>query len=215
MLPLHSMTAFFWGMMIAYDFNKFPSFLVFSVGWIFLACNEYALRHPSPWHKSRRYFSLLTPLILGVPSYERIEKNTNLEAIKEYEEKQAKIKKQKQEEAELELKQQQQLQKEFGDGQDIDITTEKGSLLPFAVNPLKPILHPVQLQLGGYVIQARIVKSILLWQETYYAFWITTCSLVGSLVIFWVPWAFLLRWTMRIVFFLCSGPLDGHCQRLL
>ena len=74
------------------------------------------------------------------------------------------------------------------------------------VNPLKPILHPIQIELGKIVILARIVKSIVLWRETYYAFWLTTFSLVASFVSVWVPWGFLLRWTLRVALVGLLGP---------
>jgi hypothetical protein len=64
MLPLNSLTAFTWCVLVANNFNLFPAFLLFSVGWIMLACNEQARQAPSPWHRARSYSPLVKLLSL-------------------------------------------------------------------------------------------------------------------------------------------------------
>jgi hypothetical protein len=96
-----------------------------------------------------------------------------------------------------------------------DITTsKKGVFGGLIVNPLKPILHPVQLQLRQVVHGLRIAKSIVLWHETYYAFWITTISFVVSAVIAWVPFGVLLRWISRISVWIALGPWMAIIDRI-
>lgn len=52
----------------------------------------------------------------------------------------------------------------------------------------------------------RIVKSIVLWEDNYYPFWITIYSFLGALVFFFIPWGFLLRWLIRIAVWVFLGP---------
>jgi hypothetical protein len=81
-------------------------------------------------------------------------------------------------------------------------------------NPLKSVLHPIQLQLRDIVVKARIATSIILWEETYYAFWITTISFAASIVMLLIPWGLLLRWVFRIIAWVFLGPWMAIVDRL-
>ena len=74
------------------------------------------------------------------------------------------------------------------------------------VNPLKPILYPIQKELLKAVNYVRIAKTVVLWEETYYSFWLVTFAFVASALVFFIPWAFLLRWALRISAWLLLGP---------
>lgn len=213
LIPLHSILAFSWGLLISVDFNRLPAFLVFSIGWGLLACNQYVRRHPSPWHKCRRYGPMFLNLLFSKTLSERIEPNKNAEEMKKYEEAAAMAAEQRKREKTLEAEYEKELRQELGEeiaeaeAGEFDITTKAGGgILDLTVNPLKPILYPIQLELGKLVIYLRIAKSIVLWQETGYAFWVTTASFAAAFVIFWLPWGFLIRWTFRIVVIVVLGP---------
>lgn len=110
---------------------------------------------------------------------------------------------------ELEKQHYEELLKEFGEEQeeeDVSTSKDAGLLSNLSVNPLKPVLYPIQLQLKQAVVYIRIAKSIILWDETFTAFWITTASFAASLVLFWIPFGFLIRWSLRIVAFCVLGP---------
>jgi hypothetical protein len=217
MLPLHSMIAFTWGLLVTWDFNRFPSFLVFSIGWALVAINGYLRSSPSPWHVAPPYHYMLGALVLDkmvIPSPEvrkasRIEPHQGEEEHKAWLQAQEDKKQRWKRDKELEAEHYQDLLKEFGEEQeDEDLATAKGSgvLANLTVNPLKPVLYPIQLQLKQAVEYIRIAKSIVLWDETLAAFWITTASFAASAVLFWIPFGFLLRWSMRIGAFCVLGP---------
>ena len=93
-LPLHSIVAFAWGILVTQNYNRLLSFVLFALGWILLATMEYRRQHPSPWHKCISYAELLGALISGVfcgclGSYgtlgrKTISPNENFRAIQSY-----------------------------------------------------------------------------------------------------------------------------------
>lgn len=212
MLPIHSMVAFWWGVSVTTNYNRFPSFLLFSVAWILLACNEYVSKAPSPWHKAKNFVrSILFYFEAGALPAVRILPDENKEEQTAFQKKRenetARLKK----EAEMEAQKEAELRKELGIDLDVDpsedITTEKGGVFKsFNVNPLKPVLHPIQLQLEGYVRQLRIAKSLILWDDSYYSLWIVILSFGGSIVLYWIPFGLILRWVLRVAVWLVLGP---------
>lgn len=78
------------------------------------------------------------------------------------------------------------------------------------VNPMtltvKPVLHPIQLQLRTVVIGLRIVKSIIMWDDSYYAFWLVLVSFVISVLLIWIPWGWMMRWLFRVIAWVGLGP---------
>lgn len=199
----------------------FPSFLLFGIGWLFLACNEYTRKNPSPWHRRRRYGPILKALTVHGGQSETIVTNENLEEYNAYvkaeEDRKARLKTEQEEEKKHDQELAQELGGEIGDATaaDVDIATKKGGLLKnLSVNPLKPVLHPIQLQLKDVVVALRVGKSILLWEETYYAFWIVTFSFVASVLTIWIPWGFLIRWTLRIAAWVFLGPWMAIVDRI-
>jgi hypothetical protein len=217
LLPLHSLTAFSWGLAISWDFNYIPSFLVFCIGWSFLAANEFACATPSPWHKRRGYFELWLSILFGSKFTASIEPNQNLNAAREFMKKEEQSEKRWALTQKLEARHEEDLKKEFGTlmdaaetaaGVGIDsIATKQGSPLEAVkYQPLKPILYPIQRKLRRAVLQLRVASSIFLWVHSYYAFWITSLSFVVCFVFLWIPWAFLFRWIVRIAVFVLLGP---------
>jgi hypothetical protein len=78
------------------------------------------------------------------------------------------------------------------------------------MNPMtltvKPVLHPIQLKLRMVVIYLRIMKSIVMWDDFYYAFWLALASFAISLSLIWVPWGWAMRWLFRVVAWIGLGP---------
>ena len=91
-------------------------------------------------------------------------------------------------------------------GMEIAIATAKKDSFMSSMNPLKPILHPVQKILHDVLVAIRVAKSIVVWEENYYPFWIATGSFLASLLIFFIPWGWILRWTVRVVVWVVLGP---------
>lgn len=222
LLPIHSMVAYGWSLLICWDFNHFFAFFLFSVGWLMLAINSEVRRNPSPWHKCASFNALLRVLLGGkapselYPAHFEEEKFNKFMSEYHAHEQERKLQK------DLEAKCANEIRSELGRGEhdflleigmnDVDISTDKDK--DFAekinvlggVNPVRLILHPIQIRLGKLVLLTRKAKSVILWRENYYAFWITLFSMLFSAVSLWLPWAVIIRSILRLVLIGLLGP---------
>ena len=211
-LPLHSMTAFIGGTILAENYDLFPSFFMFSCTWLLLATNENSRRHPSPWRKPRDVFSMYSTFITGriqpaeVAQYQFMEE---IEAFDSQEEAQLLADKfVKNKENDVEAMYYEQLAKEEEDlkkDSRMSIGSKKGNSFSLLA-PLKPILLPIQLSLGKVIIFLRVAKSMINWEASYYAFLGVNLTLVAGLVLLPIPWGFLLEWTFRLFVWIFLGP---------
>lgn len=214
-LPLHSMTAFIWGILIAWDFNFFPAFLAFAVGWASLAMNQHERRNASPWHRPRSYWSFYN-LLFGNKMSASIEASQAKEAFDKFMEDADKKKKMLENEKKLMAAHSMSLEEEFrGDiktagSDEVEIDTKKKENLVTGLvdnlNLLKPIFYPVQLQLAKVVRLVRICVSVIRWDEPYLAWWITTTCFLASFLMIWIPWGLIIVWTLRVAVFAFLGP---------
>ena len=215
-LPLHSLTAFFWGIVVTHDFNKLPSFFLFSIGWLLLACHEAVNKTPSPWHKCPAYYPHIWSLLLrSKPDSVAIAPYQDLRSISKFDKAREKRDKWREKERDLLNEQQREmLQVLIGvDGEDAytsvhDITTESKSenfMMRFLF-PLKPVLYPIQKEMRQLVIYCRVASSILVWEESTAAFWITTASFVGSVAIYKIPFVALIGGILKISAWVFLGP---------
>lgn len=211
-LPLHSVVAFVMGISLAENLDLLPSFIFLSIAWFFLATNQQRQRNPSPWHKSATFGGMWLALITGRPWGKPIVSNdAELEPlIKEYAEEQEarrKSKEEKKEKSKTHLSLMDayfaQEEKEAVDNGAEEIETKTGGA---QLNPLKPILLPIQKILGMACRALRIVKSIVLWDESIYAFMITNAALFIGVVLIFMPWSWLLRWAFRVAVWTFLGP---------
>jgi hypothetical protein len=208
------MIAFVWGLLLTCNFELFPSFLAFTVGWALLATMEQAQKHPSPWNQPRSYTELLTALLLNKTwSRPRIALNQNLEKIQEYNATKAAL-----EHAHADALKNMQMEQEkyeafiekeshnLEEG-NVDISTkEGGGLAQIALAPFKSILLPAQLHVHKICVALRVTKSIVMWRESGVAFWIVTASFAASIVLSLIPWAFLISWSFKILVWTFLGP---------
>ena len=210
LLPLHSVTAFLWGIFVAQDLNRLPAFLVFAVGWFFLATMEQVRNHPSPWQRCRSYHELLSILVFN-HSFRRpksIEMDSNIDAIKAFEklndERKKRREKEKQAKEQLEA-QIREVEEEADEEEEVDITAKASGVMQY-FNPLRPFLIPAVALLEQVCILLRVAKSVVLWRDCYIAFWLTTACFVATLALVWIPWGFLIIWTCRILVWVLLGP---------
>merc|ERR1712174_111062 len=75
-----------------------------------------------------------------------------------------------------------------------------------SVDPMKPILYPVQKNLGIVCDVLRVMKNLIIWEECYYSFWLTMGSFVVGVACLFVPWRFLAIWSCRIFVWTLLGP---------
>lgn len=76
----------------------------------------------------------------------------------------------------------------------------------FGIDPIRTYLFPIQEYLGVACSWVRIVKNILTWEESYISFLISTSCFILSFAVFFVPWTFCIKWTLRIIVWCTFGP---------
>ena len=213
-IPIHSIIAFTMGIFVVENFNLIPSFALFSITWLLVACNEQRHKHPSPWYGALTGWEMWYALVIGdvwnetivanekqplIDKYEK-ERNEKMKAITE------KLDGQKKENEKMNFKFQSEEQ-ETEEAADTDITTKTGGV---SLNPLKPILLPIQQILGQVCVALRIGKSIVTWDESFYAFILANACLFAGIALIWVPWSWIIRWALRITVWLGLGPWTGY-----
>ena len=91
--------------------------------------------------------------------------------------------------------------------EEIDVTTKsRGDITTIALAPFKDLLLPLQQVLHGLCIALRVGCSVVVWRDSYVAFWIVTASFAASFCLLWIPWAFLLSWSFKILVWVLLGP---------
>lgn len=194
LLPVHSVVAFIGGILLVEDYNLFPSFLLFGIAWLFLAMSGHIADHPSPWQHPRSFADLASALISNRSSVVTIEPHQNEEEINKYLEEQAEAERKLAEEAEKRVKEEEEARDAVGhleatqDGAEVDMRTKTGTGLGVSVNPLRPILFPMQVNLAMACRVMHICRSFTTWEESYYCFWIVVVSIVGGLLLLFIPW---------------------------
>jgi len=211
-LPLHSILCFFLSTFVVENLNYIPAFSLFCIAWLLLATNEERQRNPSPWKHSLTFSEMWYAVLANSSPSIEIADNENEAAIRRYEEAKAAEAK-AQVDKTLEMKKQNEelgnymadeAAESLEDSTAYQATSVGGGGLQ--INPLKPILLPIQRILGQVCIGLRIVSSIVSWDESQYAFIITNACIVGGLILMFIPWSFFLRWIARILVWILTGP---------
>jgi len=176
-----------------------------------LAVMEYRNKSPNPWVSCRSFGDFLQFLAFGkcLTSPKTIKKHQNEEAAEEFRKKweqriadaeEAAVK--ANEERLQALAEQEQLLAETEVQADISTQTDGG----MSLDPLKPILYPIQQYLAWACKGVRFTRNVICWEESYYSFWLTAGSLLLGFFFFFIPWRFLFRWTSRIIVWALFGP---------
>ena len=214
LVPLHSMVAFLLGVTLIENLNLLPSYSLFCVAWFLMATNDYRQTNPSPWHGSMTVMQMWYALISDLALPETISDYENEAAIKRYE----KELKRRQEDEEFHAKTRREVAQQIAEMMYSVSTTplapddtsieEHGSRLRTAptINPVNRILVQVQQVLRRICRTIRAIKSIILWDESYIAFFIVNASICFGILIAWVPWSFILRWLGRVFAWVLLGP---------
>jgi len=209
MIPLHSMIAFF----AAITFVERPtlcfSYFWFGNAWLLLAIQNWRNTAPHAWNRTTPFARILMMMALDkAAGPEIIPADFQKMEADEYEFYMAEKIRRAEEAA---LKRYEENNKLWEETQHLDqtgetdISTKKSSLADYA-SPFKSILYPIQQILYSVCYYLRIVRNIYLWDEQYYAAFLTAASILVGLVFYILPWAFILRWTGRIVAWLVFGP---------
>jgi len=218
LVPLHSVVAFVLGVTLVENFNLLPSYSFFCVAWFLMATNDDRQKNPSPWHGSMTVMQMWYALIFDIASPENISDYENEAAIKRYE----KERRRRHDYEEMRARTRREAVQQIAELMYGEMTTplapndtdtiskveELGSRLRTVptINPLARALIPVQKVLRRICRAIRVVKSIILWDESYIAFSIVNVSIFVGVATVWVPWGLILRWICRISAWVLLGP---------
>jgi len=214
-LPLNSICAFIMAIKLVEKPTLLPTFCFFSLGWLLTVAMRLRNAHPNPWRRSPTIRDLFLVLIFGKTrqlSSEKIEIGEGAEEAQRYSQEWADLitnaeKKAAEQAAEI-AKEQEELYRELeeGGGANTEIASSFNgpNLTPMAV--AKKYLYPIQQTMIIVCEVVRFVRNIILWEEPIYSFWITMISFILSVLFYFVPWAFIVRWFSRLVAWALFGP---------
>jgi len=175
--------------------------------------NQKVRENPQDWHKCASYKNIFFFIVLGRSLASPIAPNQNEAAYVAYMADYQALLEGWEEEKELEEKFSREILGDISNEDHVEIATKKRADLVTGiketfggVNPVRQILHPIQIDLGKILVYTRICKHIVLWRENFYSFWITTIAFCLSVLSAWIPWAWLLRWIFRFLLIGGSGP---------
>jgi hypothetical protein len=175
---------------------------------VLLSTSELRTANPNPWMRCKGFSYLLMSLITGdsITGPHVIEVNegeavdTLTKHMRDAEDKAKKWYEKYVKDNEQYLKE----MAEVGDtNEDLSAQTTADSAI---LKPTRVYLFPIQSILRVACNGLRIFKNILLWEECYISFWITLFSFGISVALFFVPWGFLIKWTLRIIAWVAFGP---------
>ncbi len=211
-IPLHSICAFIMAVTLVEKPRLLPSFSFLTLGWLLTVSMQWRITHPNPWRRCPTFRELCLVLLFGKQtslSPEEIEALENKDEIEKYDKSWADLisnaERKAAEQASEIAKEQEELQRELEEagGADIDIASPTEGL---GLKIEKKYLYPIQ-RILLYVCEiVRFIRNIILWEESLYSFWVTFLSFSLSILLFFVPWGFIVRWSSRIVAWALFGP---------
>ena len=87
-----------------------------------------------------------------------------------------------------------------------EVADKPARLSSAAINPLAPVLGPIQRALGSVVIHTRSIRRIVTWEDAYMTTWLYAALVVLTLVLLIIPWGLILVIGARLVGVALFGP---------
>ncbi len=207
-LPLHSAVVFYLSVTVIERPHLLPSYILFLSGWLMLASLMQRNNHPNPWkrgHSFLHYWNILVhgESLDGIP--EEIQPMENYKEYVKYEKRWT----DRMNEDNMQYAKQADFYARLQQVTDeTNIRTKSKSKLKGALidQILAPKLLWYQQWLSSICLKIRLVRNIFNWSEAEIAFFVTLALFGSSFVALFVPWAFLLRWTSRVVVWVFLGP---------
>lgn len=211
-LPLRSVVFF----TAAITFVEMPhyllSFILGSIGFTLMGTLSRRRSNPSQWLRARTYHYYWRVLLRSRSASPplNIKPNQNKDEYEAWERDWTERQKEYQEATEAaaakNLKMQEELQKELAEIGDADISTKSGGGVLSKIDPFQGWYIWIQTILEYIITITRFCRWVALWEENYLAFWLTTASFVLAIVCAFIPWGFIILWTMRILVWTFLGP---------
>ena len=216
-LPIRSLLVFVAAVIVVEHPKYLLSFILASLGLVLSSSLGFRRNSPSKWVRCRTYHYYLRTLIFGkgISPPQTIEPYENAEEFKEFErnwEEKVKTYEEEAEKARIEnLKKQEEYQKEMaaiGDA-NVDISTKGGGGVMgtgVTIDPFAALWVQIQTILEQVISIMRFVRNVVIWEESYIAFLITTSLYLLAILCLFVPWGWLILWTTRILVWTFLGP---------
>jgi len=205
-LPIHSMLAFVIGVSTVERPHFLPSIMMGCISWIMLATLEFRLKNPSTWRTCKSFTQLCWVLATGrhyspraIEAFENEKESIAFERAKES--RILALREAAEENRLMQLKIQEEVTKEMN-----ELNPQVGSDSSFSLDPFRPYLFPLQMQLQFVCDCLLVVRNVIIWEELYLSFWITFGASVLSIAFLFIPWGFLLKWSARLVVWALLGP---------
>lgn len=210
-LPLHSAVAFVLAVTVIENFNLIPSYALFCIAWLLIATNEHRQKHPSPWHGSMAFLELWHALLTNKAPPVNIDPQENEGAVRAYEKATKERKECEMRRAEEAAARAEKIDAFFSEErQSAQEAFQEDAATRLVhrptINPLAKYLLPIQQYLGVTCKTLRVISSVVMWDESLYAFAITNACLLGGILLLWIPWSFLIRWSLRLIVWVFMGP---------
>lgn len=206
-LPLHSAVVFYLSINVVERPHLLPSYILFLSGWLMLSSLMQRNNHPNPWRRGHSLLHYWNIFVHG-ESHDIPNAIRPMEGFKEsvkYEkrwtDRMNEDNKQYARQADLDARLQQVCD-------ETNIRTKSKSKLRGALidKILEPKLLWYQQWLSQVCVKIRLIRNVFMWSEAEVAFFITIALFGSSFVALFIPWAFLLRWTSRVVVWVGMGP---------
>eukprot|EP00529_Nitzschia_sp_RCC80_P008506 CAMPEP_0113512820 /NCGR_PEP_ID=MMETSP0014_2-20120614/39536_1 /TAXON_ID=2857 /ORGANISM="Nitzschia sp." /LENGTH=1224 /DNA_ID=CAMNT_0000409189 /DNA_START=63 /DNA_END=3733 /DNA_ORIENTATION=+ /assembly_acc=CAM_ASM_000159 len=212
-LPLHSLNAFIFFTFLVEHPQLVPSFCFMSVAWMLIAVMGWRRNSANIWQHCYSYFEIMRMVVVGdslvppakIDAYQNFdESKKEMESWVNRVEEAAKKAERAAAQAAIDEEERQKELEEIGEADgDIGTKTGGGGL---GIDPVRAALYPIQLMLGMLCRVIRFIKNIIIWQESFFSFWITTGCIIMSVVCLFVPWFWMIHWTSRIIVWTIFGP---------
>jgi len=216
-LPIRSLLVFVAAVIVVEHPKYLLSFILASLGLVLSSSLGFRRNCPSQWFRCRTYHYHLRTLIFGrgISPPQTIAPYENAEEFEEFEKRWEEAVKTFEEEAEKarieNLRKQEEYQKEMaaiGDA-NVDISTQGGGGVMgtgVTIDPFAALWVQIQTIVEQVVTIMRFVRNVVIWEESYIAFWLTTSLYLLAIVCLFVPWGWLILWTTRILVWTFLGP---------
>lgn len=206
-LPLHSATAFLFGILLVEYPRLMPSFFFGALCWLLLATSGYRINSEDPWFHCKSFTHFFMALCFG--------KVTEPQTIKEFENRSESLESATKWNTRVEVAEKraretalkfQTERKELERELKATPISHEGADERSILLSTKPFFFPVQKFLNTVCHGIRVTKNVSTWDECYLSFWLTLASFSLAALFYFVPCRFIVKWLLRMIVWTVLGP---------
>eukprot|EP00986_Skeletonema_menzelii_P003510 scaffold1089_cov131-Skeletonema_menzelii.AAC.3 len=207
-LPLHSAVVFYLSVNVVERPHLLPSYILFLSGWLMLASLMQRNNHPNPWRRGHSFVHYWNIFVHGESLESTPKEIKQMEGYKEYVKYEKRWTNRLKEDDKQNARQADLYARLQEVNAESNIKTKSKSKLKFDLidQLLAPKLLYYQQWLSSICLKIRFVRAVFNWSEAEISFFVTLALFGSSFIALFVPWAFLLRWTSRVVAWVFLGP---------